>query len=62
MWDLWVYRFNVGWWIEERGFDDIRDAAGQIAEFIREHKTEDNYDKFQFAIVPHGKPLALAKQ
>lgn len=58
MWDLWCYRENVGWWLEEAGFDDVRDVAGHITEFICEHKTDVEKDKVQFAIVPNGIPKA----
>ena len=60
MWDLWFYRENVGWWLEESGFDTPADAAGHIEQFKIDHP-DYNLPKYQFAITPHGVPLAAPK-
>lgn len=44
--DLWVYRENVGWWLEEEGFA-LAFAPTKIRKFMKEHK-ETHPVKLQF--------------
>lgn len=57
--DLWVYRENVGWWLEEEGFA-LAFAPTEIRKFMKEHK-ETHPVKLQFALVPSGTPMAVPK-
>lgn len=55
--DLWIYRRNVGWWLEAEHYDDYTDAAAGAEELRRENSTP--HDAFAFAVVPHGTFAAL---
>lgn len=52
MYDLWVWRESVGWWLEEAACFSI-DEAGMLAEELRKENATDPA-KFGVAIVPTG--------
>lgn len=54
LWALWVYRVNVGWWLEERGYDNFADITGAAEEFLKIHAAPVSEGKVGIAILPTG--------
>lgn len=61
MFNLWLYRINVGWWLEEAGYDNMEDASASGIEKVEKHVAEhpNARGKMAFAVGPAGDDFAF---
>lgn len=58
-WDVWWYRENIGWWLEESECG-MRQITAVMRRMLHEHP-DDDQTKYAFMVVPHGeKPSRYA--
>lgn len=50
--DVWLYVQQVGWWLQESGYDNAHDAAGGLQESL--NGPENDNGKMYGCIVPAG--------
>lgn len=54
---VWIYGMGIGWWLQNEGYDNIADAAGELEELIG------TSDITGGAIVPDGKfPMPMCDE